>query len=179
MNKLRFFISAPGFFMLLVAGSFITSGLVADPAPIVKEGPEHRDPLPVNPASPVPTEARRMALESADAFTNDGFRVRDAEWPFSLNKATPAFLAVTLFNGNRYWFVTATPTPGVKLRVTIYDSSGHPVKSEQWQDTGEHGGSRAAAGIAPDTSGNYFVSVELLENPSDQQLDCSLVSAYK
>jgi len=120
-----------------------------------------------------------MALESADAFTNDGFRIRDSEWPFSLTKAAPAFLEVTLFSGNHYWFVTATPTAGVKLRVTLYDSSGHPMHSEQWQDSGEHGGSRAAAGIAPGESGNYFVGVDLPETPSDQPLDCSLVSAYK
>ncbi len=132
-----------------------------------------------NPAVPVPTEARRLALEAAGAFTNDGFRIRDAEWSFALAKATPLFLQVTLFAGNRYWFVTATPTLGVKLRLTLFDNSGNPLKSEQWQDSGEHGGSRTAAGIAANASGTYFIGVELLEAASNQPLDCSLVSAYK
>ena len=132
-----------------------------------------------NPAIPIPTESRRLALETAGAFSNDGFRIRDAEWPLSLTKATPVFLQVTLFEGNRYWFVTGTPSPAAKIRVTLYNSLGYPVKSEQWQDSGEHGGSRAAIGFAPESSGSYFIGVELLEVPSNLPLDCSLVCAYK
>ena len=133
---------------------------------------------PFNPASPVPTEARRLALETAGAFTNDGFRIRDAEWAFVLSKATPRFLHVTLFAGNHYWFVTATPSHGAKLRMTIFDTLGNPLKSEQWRDSAEYTGSRSAAGIAPEASGTYFVGVELMDS-SNQPLDCSLVSAYK
>ena len=141
---------------------------------------QNRETLPpTNPSHPVPTEARRLALESAGAFTNEGFRIRDAEWAFTLNKGTKAFLQVTLFAGNHYWFVTASPNPGAKLRVTLYDRIGNPLKTQQWQEMGEHGGSRAAAGIAPERSGRYFVGVEILDAPNDLPLDCSLVIAYK
>ena len=128
---------------------------------------------------PIPTEARRLALESAGAFTNEGFRIRDAEWAFTLSKGTQAFLQVTLFAGNHYWFVTASPTPASKLRVTLYDKLGKPLKTQQWQELGEHGGSRAAAGISTERSGSYFVGVEILDAPGDLPLDCSLVIAYK
>lgn len=132
-----------------------------------------------NPVQPIPTEARRLALESAEAFANDGFRIRDAEWPFTLGTGNPLFLQVTLFTGNRYWFVTATPTPGAKLRVTLYDNLGKPLKTQQWEDAGAHGGSRAAAGFAPELSGRYFVGVEIIQASTDLPLDCSLVIAYK
>jgi hypothetical protein len=144
----------------------------------VEEEPVH-DPFPANLAPPVPTEAHRLALESTEEFTGDGFRIRDAEWPFTLINATPLFLQVTLFAGNRYWFITATPFPGANLRVTLYDASGHPVSSEQRQKPGAGGGSRAAAGLTPERSGTYFVGVEALNSLPDQPLDCSLVSAYR
>ena len=120
-----------------------------------------------------------MALDAAGAFVNEGFRIRDAEWAGSLTKGTPVFLQITLFAGEGYWFVAATPTPGARVRVTLYDAQGKPLKTEQWKDDAQGAGARAAAGVAPDQSGKYFVSVELIESPSDRQSDFSLVYAYK
>ncbi|MFZ4717202.1 MAG: hypothetical protein ACOYMT_06615 [Chthoniobacterales bacterium] len=136
-------------------------------------------PSPSNPALPVPTESRRLALETAGAFINDGFHVRDGEWSVRLAKGAPAFLQVTLFEGNRYWFVVASPTPGVRLRVTLHDAAGKPLGGEVWHDERATGGSRAAAGVAPGRSGKYFVGVELLDSPSGAPVDTCLVSAYK
>ena len=90
------------------------SCLTAAPSEAKSQADQLAPPQPAlapNPAPPVPTEARRLALESAGAFSNDGFRIRDAEWPFTLTKAASAFLRVTLFEGNHYWFVVATPAP--------------------------------------------------------------------
>ena len=132
-----------------------------------------------NPAAPVPTEAHRLALETAGAFTKDGFRIRDSEWAFSLAKTTPVFLKVTLFAGNHYRFVVATASSGAKICLSIYDIFGHIVKSEQFRDSVDHSGSSPAAGIAPELSGLYFIAIELVEAPTNLPLDCSLVSAYK
>ena len=79
-----------------------------------------------NPAVPVPTEAHRLALETAGGFARDGFRIRDAEWAFVLAKGMTTFLKVT-----------------------------------------------------PELSGPYFVGVELVDSPSNQPLEFSLVSVYK
>jgi hypothetical protein len=132
-----------------------------------------------NPAAPVPTEARRLALDAAGAFTNDGFRIRDGEWSGMLMKGKPVFLNVTLFQGESYWFVGASPSSGATLRITIYDSTGKPLKSEQWKDGAQGVGARCAAGIAPVKSGRYFVGIELMENPGGLPVEFSLVYAYK
>jgi len=136
---------------------------------------------PGNMASPVPTEARRLALETAGAFLNDGFRIRDGEWSSTLpREGEPLLLEVNLFAGNRYWFVAATPVPGEVIRLNLFDGSGKPVASEQWKGDGFSGmpASRAAAGVAPERSGKYFVSVETLGRPPEGT-DFTLVYAYK
>jgi len=125
--------------------------------------------------APVPTEARRIALETAGAFLNDGFRVRDGEWTVSPAPGIPAFLVVNLFAGNRYWFVAASPVAGAKLVVTLFDSQGKQVKTEQWSDSGAKLGTRTAAGIAPERSGGYFVRIE----SQDTQAETCLVYRYK
>lgn len=143
------------------------------------EGVENVPAPSVNPASEIPTESRRLALETAGAFANDGFRIRDGEWSASLEKGKPLFLKVTLFAGNRYWFVAATPVPGTRLRITVYDPSGKPLKSEMWQQSDQHEGSRAAAGVAPEASGQYFVAMEAMETRGPGALEACLVAAYK
>jgi len=130
-------------------------------------------------AQVVEPTAHSLALETAGAFTADNFRIRESEWRFTLEKGIPVFLKMTLFAGNHYRFVTASPTAGAKICITFYDGKGHPIKAEPLQDTGVHAGTEVAAGIAPELSGQYFVGVELLENSSDLPLDCSLVMAYK
>lgn len=130
----------------------------------------------------IPTESRRMALETAGAFQNDGFRIRDGEWSASLSKGAPVFLQVTLFAGENYWFVAASQATGALLRVTVYDASGKPVKTELWHNEANAEGTRSAAGVAPTQSGKYFIGVEGMKKtnrPTEGSLDFSLVYCYK
>ena len=132
--------------------------------------------------APIPTEARRLALETAGAFENDGFRIRDGEWGATLSKGAPVFLQVTLFAGENYWFVAASPVTGANLRLTVYDSSGKSVKSESWHSSLKGEGTRSAAGVAPTQSGKYFIGVEGTNqtgSPAAQLVDFSLVYCYK
>ena len=128
---------------------------------------------------PISMEPRRLALETAGAFENDGFRVRDGEWSGTLSKGMPLFLQVTLFAGENYWFVAASKATGALLRVTVYDASGKPVKSELWHNAANAEGTRSATGVAPTQSGKYFIGVEGKGSPSGQPLDFSLVYCYK
>ncbi len=142
---------------------------------VYAEGEENHPPL----LAPIPSEAKRLALETMDAVAGDDVKVRDADWSFTLNKTESQFLRVTLFAQNHYWFAVASPASGVPLKITVYDRDGHPVKGEVWQDTTTHSGSRAAIGLIPTQSGEYFIGVSSGENSTDLTLDCALVMAYK
>jgi hypothetical protein len=102
--------------------------------------------------------ARRNALDVAGAFTNDGFKLRDGHWCGTLNPADHAIIAVNLFAGNQYWFSVGTTETAKKIAVNVYDESGKLVKSEHYE-----GEDRAAAGYSPTDSGQYFVSVDLID----------------
>lgn len=158
--------------LLAAPGDVASPSASATPAPSVAQAP-----APSKPANEIPTESRRLVLETAGAFTNDGFRIRDGEWSLSLEKGVPRFLQVTLFAGNRYWFVAASPAATARLRITVYDAEGRVVKGEQWQDP--EGRGRSAAGVAPGQSGQYFVGVEVMEAPVGAALETCLVVAYK
>ena len=136
-------------------------------------------PLRRNPALPVPTESQQLALEAAEPFLKDGFRIRDGEWSDSLTTEVPIFLSVTLFEGERYWFAGASPTRGALLRLTVYDSEGRPMATELLKDGAQGVGVRCATGIAPRKSGRYFLSMELIGNPTRMPVDFSVVYAYK
>ena len=162
------------------ATSVPQASLAPTPSPTAE--PEKAPDQPSNRTAPIPTEARRMALEVAGAFQRDGFRIRDGEWGGSLTKKVPLFLRLTLFAGESYWFVAASPAPGATLRVTLYDAQGKALKTEQWKDEGDESksiGGSSAAGVAPDQSGKYFVSVELVDTPTDLPAEFSLIYAYK
>jgi hypothetical protein len=150
-----------------------------DPTPSPAASAEKPSGQPADRMAPIPTEARRMALELAGAFQNDGFRVRDGEWGGTLTKGDARFLRLTLFAGESYWVIAATPTQGATLRVTLYDAQGKALKTEQWKDESHGIGSRCAVGVAPDQSGKYFASVELIETSGDLPAEFSLIYAYK
>jgi len=134
---------------------------------------------------PIPTESRRLSLETAGAFVNDGFRIRDGEWSGKLSGGAPSILQVTLFAGEHYWFVAASQANRIPLRITVYDATGKPVKGPTWhdplQEKGERSGSRSAAGIVPNQSGKYYVGIEFVENSATQNgpIDFSMVYCYK
>lgn len=115
--------------------------------------------------------ARKDALELAGAFGNDGFKIRDGHSCAVLKPHDHALIAVNLYAGNEYWFSVGTAEPLKKVGVSVYDETGNQMKTENFSN-----GDKAAAGFAPVTSGQYFVSVDSVE---DQQGSFCLVYSYK
>jgi hypothetical protein len=116
-------------------------------------------------------QARKDALDVAAAFSNDGFKVRDGHWCGVIKPHDHSLVAVNLYAGNQYWFSVGATEPAKKIAVNVYDETGKQVTTESYDN-----GDKAAAGFAPPNSGQYFVSVDLLEG--DESSFC-LVYSYK
>jgi len=116
-------------------------------------------------------QARKAALDVAGAFANDGFKVRDGHWCGQVKPHDHALVAVNLYAGNQYWFSAGATAPAKKIAVSVYDETGKRVTTEDY-DAGE----KAAAGFAPANSGQYFVSVDLVEG---EEGSFCLVYSYK
>jgi hypothetical protein len=114
--------------------------------------------------------ARKDALDVAGAFSNDGFKIRDGHWCGVVKPHEHALVAVNLYAGNQYWFSAAVAEPA-KIAVSVYDETGKQVTTESYNN-----GEKAAAGLSPANSGQYFVSVDLVEG--DGGSFC-LVYSYK
>jgi hypothetical protein len=115
--------------------------------------------------------ARKDALELAGAFANDGFKIRDGHACGVLKPHDHALIAVNLFSGNQYWFSVGTTQPLKKVTVSVYDEKGNQMSTENFSNE-----DKAAAGFAPENSGQYFVSVDSAE---DQEGSFCLVYSYK
>ncbi len=115
--------------------------------------------------------ARRGALELAGAFSNDGYKIRDGFWFSSVDQDKPAVIRVNLFAGNEYWFCANGLEPTEKLDVIVFDSTGHVIDQQEYHDE-----SRAAAGVEPTVSGEYFVQVSLT---GGEKGDFCLLYCYK
>ena len=115
--------------------------------------------------------ARRDALELAGAFGNDGFKLRDGHSCGVLKPHDHALIAVNLYAGNQYWFSVGTAEPLKKVAVSLFDESGKQMNTENLDE-----GDKAAAGFAPENSGQYFVSVNSV---GDQEGTFCLVYSYK
>jgi hypothetical protein len=115
--------------------------------------------------------ARKNALDVAGAFTNGGFKLRDGHWCGTLKSQDHALIAVNLYAGNQYWFAVGTTDPARKIAVNVYDESGKLLTTDHYD-----GGDRAAAGFSPTDSGQYFVSVDLVEGGSSS---FCLIYSYK
>ena len=116
-------------------------------------------------------DARKVAMDLAGAFSNDGFRLRDGHWMGSFAPGKTAVHQVNLFAGNEYWFSLGATDKAKKVSVSIFDETGKPVAYEPYQD-----GASAAAGFSPATSGPYLIKVEVIEG--DAASFCLLYS-YK
>jgi hypothetical protein len=116
-------------------------------------------------------EARKAALDLAGAFSNDGFKIRDGHWSGTIKPREHALIAVNLYSGNHYWFSVGATEQVKKLAVTVYDETGQQVTTESY-----NAGEKAAAGFSPTNSGQYFVSVGLVEG--EESSVCFLYS-YK
>jgi hypothetical protein len=115
--------------------------------------------------------ARKDALEIAGAFSNEGFKIRDGHWCGVVKPHDHALVAVNLYAGNQYWFSAGATEPVKKIAVTVYDETGQQVTTETYNNE-----DKAAAGFEPVTSGQYFVSVDLVEG---EQGSFCLVYSYK
>src|SRR5437870_9470346 len=102
--------------------------------------------------------ARKDALDVAGAFSNDGFKIRDGHWCGILKPHEHTLVTVNLYAGNQYWFSTATIGKAKKVSVDIFDETGKPVVTESYNS-----GDRASAGFSPINSGQYFVSLSVVE----------------
>jgi hypothetical protein len=116
-------------------------------------------------------EAHKAVLDLAGAFTNDGFKMRDGHWSGTLKPQEHALIAVNLYAGNQYWFSVGAVDPAKKVEVAIYDETGTMMTTESYNE-----GERAAAGFSPTSSGQYFVSIGLLEGGESS---FCLVYSYK
>lgn len=103
-------------------------------------------------------DARKAALDLAGAFSNDGFKIRDGHWSGMIKPRERTLIAVNLYAGNHYWFSVGATAQAKKLAIGVYDESGQPVTTEIYNE-----GEKAAAGFSPTNSGQYFVSVSLVE----------------
>jgi hypothetical protein len=115
--------------------------------------------------------ARRDALDVAGAFSNDGFKIRDGHWCGAVKPHDHALVAVNLYAGNQYWFSVGATESAKKIAVSVYDEAGKQMTPESYNS-----GEKAAAGFSPVNSGQYFVSVDLLEG--EEGTFC-LVYSYK
>jgi hypothetical protein len=115
--------------------------------------------------------ARKTALEVAGAFSNDGFKLRDGHWAGPVRAGDHAVIAVNLYAGNQYWFSAGANETAKKIGVDIYDESGRQVAVDNY-----NAGEKAAAGFSPASSGQYFISVNLLEGAPSS---ICLVYSYK
>ena len=131
--------------------------------------------LAANTSAPAQTNtevaARKAALDLAGAFTNDGFKIRDGHWCGTIKPHDHALIAVNLYAGNQYWFSAGATEQAKKIAVSVYDEGGKQVTTE-----GYNAGEKAAAGFSPTNSGQYFVSVDLVEG---QEGSFCLVYSYK
>ncbi|MGI8481333.1 MAG: hypothetical protein ACR2MF_04615 [Chthoniobacterales bacterium] len=115
--------------------------------------------------------AHKMALDLAGAFSNDGFKVRDGYWSGTVAPGEPVLVAVNLFAGNQYWFTAGAGDAAKKIAVDVYDENGQQIVAD-----GYNSGNKAAAGCAPTSSGQYYISVNLSEG---QATTVCLLYSYK
>src|SRR5438874_4579008 len=127
--------------------------------------------VPVQAQTDAEVIARKDALDIAGAFSNDGFKNRDGHWCGVVKPHDHSLIAVNLYAGNQYWFSVGATEPVKKIAVTVYDEAGKQVTTESCDN-----GNKAAAGFSPPNSGQYFVSVDLVEG---EEGSFCLVYSYK
>jgi len=123
------------------------------------------------PESDTEVTARKVALDLAGAFSNEGFKMRDGHWSGTIKPHEHALIAVNLYAGNQYWFSVGATEPAKKISVNVYDETGKLVQTEGYNE-----GEKAAAGFSPTSSGQYYVLVDLVEG---NESSVCLVYSYK
>ena len=116
-------------------------------------------------------EAHKQVLDLTGAFSNEGFKLRDGHWAGMVKPAERTLIAVNLYAGNQYWFSAAANAKAKKIAVDLYDENGRPMVTETYSADG-----KASAGFSPVSSGQYFVSLGLVEG---EATTFCLVYSYK
>ena len=116
-------------------------------------------------------EAHKLVLDLTGAFSNDGFKLRDGHWTGTIKRQERTLVAVNLYAGNQYWFSAAANAKAKKISVDVYDENRKPVVTETYNS-----GDKASAGFSPTSSGQYFVSLGLLQG---EPTTFCLVYSYK
>lgn len=117
-------------------------------------------------------EARAQALELAGALTNDGYKIRDGYWSGAIKVGEAPVVLVNLYAGNQYYFSLGGSAKAKKVAVTVFDETGKVLPGELTSQDNER--PLAAAGVAPEASGPYYVRVQLLEGgPAEFCLVCT------
>jgi len=98
--------------------------------------------------------AHASVLDLAGAFTNDGFKLRDGNDSGTLKPAQSTLVQVNLYAGNQYWFSVSTSNTAANVTLAVYDETGKLLKTDPYTNS-----NRAAAGLAPDASGPYYVRI--------------------
>lgn len=115
--------------------------------------------------------ARRVALDLAGAFSNDGFKIRDGHWAGEVKPGDRAVVAVNLYAGNQYWFSVGKGEKPSKFSVRLHDETGQVLTTDNFEEE-----DKSAVGFSPEVSGQYFVSVAPTEG--EPSTYC-LVYSYK
>jgi hypothetical protein len=116
-------------------------------------------------------EAHRSVLDLTGAFSNEGFKLRDGHWVGTVKPKERTLVAVNLYAGNQYWFAAAASEKAKKITVDLFDENGKPLVTEAYS-----AGEKAAAGFSPQSSGQYFVSLGVVEG---EAATFCLVYSYK
>jgi len=127
--------------------------------------------IPARAQTDTEVEARKTALDLAGAFTNDGFKIRDGHWCGTIKPHDHTLIAVNLYAGNQYWFTIGATDLAKKVAINVYDENGVQAVTESY-----NAGGQASAGFSPNSSGQYYVSVELVDG---QESSFCLVYSYK
>ena len=118
--------------------------------------------------------AQVVALDLAGAFTNDGYKIRDGHWSGTIKTGEAPVLMVNLYAGNQYYFALGATDKAKKVAVTVFDEAGKLLPGELTSQDSER--PVAAAGVAPEASGPYYVRVQLLEG---EPAEFCLICTYK
>ena len=119
----------------------------------------------------VEVEARKISLDLAGAFSNDGFKLRDGHWSGPVKQGEQAVVAVNLYAGNQYWFSVGANQGVKKFTVRVYDENGKFVPVDEFEAE-----DKVAAGFSPSLSGQYFVAIAPTESTASA---FCLVYSYK
>jgi len=124
------------------------------------------------------SDAKSAAIEAAIPqldLADDPYLLRESWWHDSFRKKGDVKIVKhQLFKRNDYWFWAGLSEPDAKVSIHIYDGAGELADAEDWQKANV-----AGARIAPGSSGNYYIRIELLENPSGDDVEWAVIYAFR